>query len=89
MTSLKENISSFDNKKIKEINLDKSIFGIEVNEDIIHRMVRYQLAKKEVVITKQRVSQRYLGQQKNHLSKKEQEALAKVAKGLHKCAEVP
>ena len=46
MTSLKENISSFDNKKIKEINLDKSIFGIEVNEGIIHRMVRYQLAKK-------------------------------------------
>lgn len=46
MTSMKENISSFDNKKIKEINLDKSIFGIEVNEDIIHRMVRYQLAKK-------------------------------------------
>ena len=39
-------ISSFDNKKIKEINLDKSIFGIEVNEGIIHRMVRYQLAKK-------------------------------------------
>ena len=47
MTSMKENISSFDNKKIKEINLDKSIFGIEVNEGIIHRMVRYQLAKKE------------------------------------------
>ncbi len=46
MTSMKENISSFDNKKIKEINLDKSIFGIEVKEDIIHRMVRYQLAKK-------------------------------------------
>ncbi len=46
MTSIKENISSFDNKKIKEINLDKSIFGIEVKEDIIHRMVRYQLAKK-------------------------------------------
>ncbi len=44
--SMKESISSLDNKKLKEINLDKSIFGVEVNETIIHRMVRYQLAKK-------------------------------------------
>tara|TARA_B100000963_G_scaffold356729_1_gene377448 strand:+ start:1857 stop:2480 length:624 start_codon:yes stop_codon:yes gene_type:complete len=43
---MKESISSLDNKKLKEINLDKSIFGVEVNETIIHRMVRYQLAKK-------------------------------------------
>ena len=28
------------------MDFDKSIFGIEVNEGIIHRMVRYQLAKK-------------------------------------------
>ena len=43
---MKEKINSLDNKILKEITLDKSIFGVEVKEDIIHRMVRYQLAKK-------------------------------------------
>ena len=46
MTSMKENISTLDNKTLKEISLEKSIFGVEVNQEIIHRMVRYQLAKK-------------------------------------------
>ena len=46
MTSMKENISTLDNKTLKVISLEKSIFGVEVNQEIIHRMVRYQLAKK-------------------------------------------
>ena len=37
---------SLDNKKIKDINLDKQIFDVELNEDIVYRMVRYQLAKR-------------------------------------------
>ena len=43
---MKEKINSIDNKPLKEVDLDKSIFGIELREDIIYRMVRYQLAKK-------------------------------------------
>ena len=43
---MKEKISSFDNKVIKEIDLDKSIFGLEFREDIIYRMIRYQLSKR-------------------------------------------
>ena len=43
---MKEKISSLDNKTLKEINLEKSVFGIDVNEEIIYRMVRYQLAKR-------------------------------------------
>ena len=43
---MKEKINNLDNKILKEITLDKSIFGVEVKEDIINRMVRYQLAKK-------------------------------------------
>ena len=43
---MKEKISSLDNKELKEINLEKSVFGIEVDERIIHRMIRYQLAKR-------------------------------------------
>ena len=43
---MKEKISSFDNKTLKDIDLDKSIFGVEFKQEIIHRMIRYQLAKK-------------------------------------------
>ena len=43
---MKQEIKNLENKVIKEIDLDKTIFGVEVKNDIIHRMVRYQLAKK-------------------------------------------
>ena len=43
---MKIEVNSLDNKKIKDIDLDKHIFGVELKEDIIYRMVRYQLAKK-------------------------------------------
>ena len=43
---MKIEVNSLDNKKIKDIDLDKQIFGLELKEEIIYRMVRYQLAKK-------------------------------------------
>ena len=43
---MKQEIKNLENKVIKEVNLDKAIFGIEAKEDIISRMIRYQLAKK-------------------------------------------
>ena len=43
---MKQEIKSLENKVIKEIDLDKTIFGVEVKSEIIHRMIRYQLAKK-------------------------------------------
>ena len=43
---MKIEVNSLDNKKIKDIDLDKQIFGVELKEEIIYRMVRYQLAKK-------------------------------------------
>ena len=42
---MKHDVSSLDNKKIKDLNLDKEIFGVELKDDIIYRMIRYQLAK--------------------------------------------
>lgn len=43
---MKMEVNSLDNKKIKDIDLDKQIFGVELNEEIIYRMVRYQMAKR-------------------------------------------
>ena len=44
---MKINVFSLDNKTLKEVNLDKNIFQVEVKNEIIYRMVRYQLAKKQ------------------------------------------
>ena len=43
---MKQEIKSLENKVVKEIDLDKKIFGVEIKNEIIHRMIRYQLAKK-------------------------------------------
>ncbi|MGB0720386.1 MAG: 50S ribosomal protein L4 [Bdellovibrionales bacterium] len=39
-------IQSLDGKAAGDITLDKDVFGIEVRNDIMHRMVNYQLAKR-------------------------------------------
>ena len=44
---MKLEVSSLDNKVIKEIKLEKDIFGLPFREDIIYRMLRYQSAKKQ------------------------------------------
>ncbi len=43
---MKEKINNLDNKALKDVTLDNSIFGVEVKKEIIHRMIRYQLAKR-------------------------------------------
>ena len=43
---MKEKVCNLDNKSLREIPLNKFIFGIEFNSDVIHRMIRYQLAKR-------------------------------------------
>ena len=43
---MKMQVKSIDGKAAGEITLDKDIFGVEVREDLLHRMVNYQLAKR-------------------------------------------
>ena len=44
---MKIKVSSLENKTIKDIDLNKKIFGYEIKPEIIHRMIKYQLAKKQ------------------------------------------
>lgn len=44
---MKIKVSSIENKVTKDINLDKRIFGQEIKPEVIHRMIKYQLAKKQ------------------------------------------
>ena len=39
-------VINLDNKKAGDIDLDEEIFGLPVREDILHRMVNWQLAKR-------------------------------------------
>jgi large subunit ribosomal protein L4 len=39
-------VKTLDGKDAGEVTLDKSIFGVEVRQDILHQMVNYQLAKR-------------------------------------------
>lgn len=43
---MKVAVKTLDNKDAGEITLDKSIFGVEVRDDVLHRVVNYQLAKR-------------------------------------------
>ena len=44
---MKLSIKTLDNKAAGEITLDASVFGLPVRKDILHRMVNWQLAKKQ------------------------------------------
>ncbi|MBX2833386.1 MAG: 50S ribosomal protein L4 [Micavibrio sp.] len=39
-------VKTLDNKSAGEVTLDKEIFGLEIRNDLLHRMVNYQLAKR-------------------------------------------
>lgn len=43
---MKVAVKNLENKSAGEITLDDSIFGVEVKQDILHRMVHYQLNKR-------------------------------------------
>lgn len=45
---MKCNIINLDNKSVGSANLAENIFGLEVREDILQRVVRWQLAKKQM-----------------------------------------
>ena len=43
---MKVAVKTLEGKDSGEITLDKAIFGVEIRNDILHRMVNYQLAKR-------------------------------------------
>lgn len=43
---MKVAVKTLENKDAGEITLDQTIFGVEVRQDLLHRMVNYQLAKR-------------------------------------------
>ena len=44
---MKQDILNLDNKSVGTIELDESIFGLDVRSDILHRVVNWQLAKRQ------------------------------------------
>ncbi len=44
---MKMDVQTLDAKKAGSVDLDAGVFGLEPRKDILHRMVRYQLAKRQ------------------------------------------
>lgn len=44
---MKMDVQTLDAKKSGSVDLDAGVFGLEPRKDILHRMVRYQLAKRQ------------------------------------------
>jgi large subunit ribosomal protein L4 len=44
---MKMDVQTLDAKKSGSVDLDDGVFGLEPRKDILHRMVRYQLAKRQ------------------------------------------
>lgn len=44
---MKLDVTKMDGKKSGSVDLDDAIFGLEPRKDILHRMVRYQLARRQ------------------------------------------
>ena len=44
---MKTKVISLDNKSVGEIDLSDDVFGVTVRTDLLHRMVTYQLAKRQ------------------------------------------
>ena len=43
---MKQEVKNLEDKVLKEVSLEKSIFGLEPKDTIIHRMINYQLSKR-------------------------------------------
>ena len=46
---MKADVLTLDNKKAGSIELAEEIFGVLVRRDILHRVVRWQLAKRRLL----------------------------------------
>lgn len=44
---MKCDIISLENKKVGDVDLDETVFGLEPRADILHRMVNWQMAKRQ------------------------------------------
>ena len=45
--TIKTKVVSLENKAAGDIELDEAIFGVEVRRDILHRVVNWQLARRQ------------------------------------------
>ncbi len=67
---MKKNLINFENKKIKDIEINENIFGVKVLPDIIHQYLRYQNAKSRQGSHKTKTRSEVVGGAKKPFSQK-------------------
>lgn len=58
---MKCNVISLDNKKVGDIDLDETVFGLQVRRDILARVVNWQLAKRRAGTHKTKIRKEVRG----------------------------
>lgn len=67
---MKVAVKNFKNKEVGSMDLDASMFGIEVRDDVMHRMVHYQLNKRRAGTHKTKVLSEVSGTGKKPFAQK-------------------
>ena len=80
---MKKEIVNFENKKIKELDINENIFCLKVFPDLIHQYIRYQNAKSRQGSHKTKTRSEVSGRAKNLSLKKVRVMLDKVVVSPH------
>ena len=75
---------NLEDKVLKEVSLEKSIFGLEPKDTIIHRMINYQLSKRRSGNHKTKGISEISGTTKKPLNKKERGVPVREVDALRK-----
>ena len=76
-------VYNMEGKEVGSLELNDAIFGVEVNEHLVHMAVLQQLANNRQGTQKAKTRSEVSGVVKNHTDRKEQVMLDRVLQELH------
>lgn len=76
-------VYNMEGKEVDKIELNDSIFGVEINEHLVHMAVLQQLANKRQELRKLRHVLKFAVAEENHGDRREQDMHVRVLQDLH------
>lgn len=76
-------VYNMEGKEVDKIELNDSIFGVEINEHLVHMAVLQQLANKRQGTQKAKTRSEVRGGGRNHGDRREQDMHVRVLQDLH------
>ena len=76
-------VYNMEGKEVDKIELNDSIFGVEINEHLVHMAVLQQLANKRQGTQKAKTLLKFVVAEENHGDRREQDMHVRVLQDLH------